>query len=162
MSTFLNVPLPLWAFLLLSIGAIGEVAWFAWLAAKERKSRVEADQLLKQVNDALEIGPAELQELNRDYATLGTLLEDHTQQFADIQKELFSLDERLSKLEQRSTHIHIGISKLFQVCEDDDEEDEDDECGPIHPNCQCDGDTVTLLPLLPGWLDSAREGLDEL
>lgn len=147
MSHFFNYLLPLWAFILLWAGLTLGIAWFAWLAATERKDRVEADKLLRKVDEALEVGPAELQELNHDYATLGLMVEDQHNQILD-------LEQRLSRLEQRSTHIHIGISKLFQVCDDDD-----DYTGP--DDGDEDGDVVTLPHPLPDWVNSV-EGLDTL
>lgn len=153
-----NYPLPLWAYLLLWAGLTAGIAWFAWLGNNERKSRMEADALLRKAGETLEIGENEWKEMEHDYATLGLMVEDIHQNIADIQKELFGLDERLSKLEQRSTHIHIGISKLFQVCDTDD----DDYTGPDDDGyADDDSDIVTLPQPLLGWLDYA-EGLDAL
>lgn len=155
MSTFFNFPLPLWAYILLWVGMFCIIILFACLYAKECNANDAKEALLRETKqgEALEIGQPELAELNRDYAQLGLIVEDHTQQLSDAQKEFFGLDERLSKLEQRSTHIHIGISKLFQVCDDDYTGPDDEE--------EEDSDIATLPTPLSGWLDQAK-GLDEL
>lgn len=83
---------PLIVYLVAWILMTGLIVYFAWFAGRERKKyfqerkkRFQAEAKLSQLQMQSE---EELVEINHGYATMALMLEDHTQQIADLRKQM--------------------------------------------------------------------------
>lgn len=83
---------PLIVYLVAWILMTGLIVYFAWFAGRERKKyfqerkkRFQAEAETVQLQMQSE---EELVEINHGYATMALMLEDHTQQIADLRKQM--------------------------------------------------------------------------
>lgn len=103
----LSIQFPLWVYLVgwcvVSLG----VVWFGFIAGQEKRQRLSTEQSLNEAYNELEACDVDLSELEHDYATMGLLLEEHTQQFADVHRLEEIVEQRLQALEQRSMQVFL-------------------------------------------------------
>lgn len=101
---------PLIVYLIAWIFMTGLIVYFAWFAGcerkkyfQERKKRFQAEAKLSQLQMQSE---EELVEINHGYATMALMLEDHTQQIADLRKQM----------EESASQVPVNMMLLPASC----------------------------------------------